>query len=456
MMVRRQSVAFMALLLGALVLAACGIDGEQRGPASTWGRGAEEWLANVQEAGREGVPNLEAFLTADVVLDHRGTGGEVAKGVGQSLSLVRHLEYTQPRTRLRPPPYLSRGGMVVPAVWEGPDLLTVQDAVLVMTLSPLGLVREETASALVSGHNLVDPGRDWASLEALADRYVEDHTTADVTTTLDAIPARGGPAVFGIPRLRSDDGFRRVIMLLTSEDDAGCPGRIAVALSLAKDGAVLREQRYLRLDDARRCLDANAALTGWWTAMDVPEPVQLERTGTVVADGATVEIWNGTPALESLVEWGMGRYAEAGLRVPRPRSVTFYPAADRCEGNLAVAGGESNDEIVVCFGEGLACRTSPCPPWSAMAEATTLHELAHTWMAQNLTEETRAAYEDLVSLSWASPRDAWEDRAIERAAEVIAWGLLQRPSPPQEFAATRSELDREFRLLTGTPPASAR
>lgn len=162
MMVRRQSVAFIALLLGALVLAACGIDGEQRGPASTWGRGAEEWLANVQEAGREGVPNLEAFLTADVVLDHRGTGGEVAKGVGQSLSLVRHLEYTQPRTRLRPPPYLSRGGTVVPAVWEGPDLLTVQDAVLVMTLSPLGLVREETASALVSGHNLVDPGRDWA------------------------------------------------------------------------------------------------------------------------------------------------------------------------------------------------------------------------------------------------------------------------------------------------------
>lgn len=131
MMVRRQSVAFIALLLGALVLAACGIDGEQRGPASTWGRGAEEWLANVQEAGREGVPNLEAFLTADVVLDHRGTGGEVAKGVGQSLSLVRHLEYTQPRTRLRPPPYLSRGGTVVPAVWEGPDLLTVQDAVLV-------------------------------------------------------------------------------------------------------------------------------------------------------------------------------------------------------------------------------------------------------------------------------------------------------------------------------------
>jgi hypothetical protein len=452
--VHRRRAALAAAVLVALVGGACGA--ESRDTSAPWGQAAETWLANVQEAAREGVPNIEAFLTREVVLDHRGTGGERAVGVAETLSLIRHLEHTQPGTRLVGRAYLSASGMVLPAAWQGPTPLTVHDAVLILTLSEDGLVTGESASSVVSGDNLVDAGRDWAGLLSLAEAYAADHTDGDVTTTVEEIPGHGGPAVFGIPRLGTDEGFRRVVMLLFADDGAGCPGHVAVSLSLGADGTVVSRERFHRIDDGRRCPGDDETSTGWWTSMDVPEPVCHKRTGTVHFDGAVVEIWNGTPALDALVAWGLERFPAAGLEAPRPTSVTFYPHADRCWGNLAIAGGEANDEIVACFGEGLACLACPCPPWSAIAEHTMLHELVHTWMADHLDDETREAYEERVGLEWAESDDPWEDRAVERAAEVIAWGLQEAPDHPRGLVLTEDELVEEFTFLTGRPPMSRR
>jgi hypothetical protein len=452
--VHRRSAALAAAVLVAVVVAACGA--ESRDTSVAWGQAAETWLDNVQEAAREGVPNIEAFLAPEVVLDHRGTGGERAEGVAATLSLIRHLKHTQPGTRLVGPAYLSAGGMVLPAAWQGSTPLTVHDAVLVLTLSEDGLVRGESASSVVSGDTLVDADRDWAGLLSLAEAYAAGHTDGDVTTTVEEIPGHGGPAVFGVPRLGADEGFRRVVMLLLADDGAGCPGHVAVSLSLGADGSVVRREGFHRIDDGRRCLGGDEKSTGWWSTMDVPEPVRHERTGTVRSDGAVVEVWNGTPALESLVAWAIESFPAAGLEAPRPTSVTFYPTADRCWGNLAVAGGEANTEILACFGEGLACLTYPCPPWSARAEHTILHELAHTWMARHLDAETREAYEDRVGLAWAENDDPWEERALERAAEVIAWGLQDAPAPPPDLALTEDELIEEFTFLTGMPPTSRR
>jgi hypothetical protein len=452
--VHRRSAALAAAVLVAVVVAACGTEG--RDTSVAWGQAAETWLDNVQEAARQGVPNIEAFLAPEVVLDHRGTGGERAEGTAASLSLIRHLKYTQPGTRLVGRAYLSADGMVLPAAWHGPTPLTVHDAVLVLALSEDGLVSGESASSVVSGDTFVDADRDWAGLLSLAEAYAAGHTDGDVTTTVEEIAGHGGPAVFGIPRLGADEGFRRVVMLLLADDGAGCPGHVAVSLSLGADGSVVSRERFHRIDDGRRCLGGDETATGWWSSMDVPEPVRHERTGTVRSDGAVVEVWNGTPALESLVAWAIERFPAAGLEAPRPMSVTFYPTADRCWGNLAVAGGEANAEILACFGEGLACPTSPCPPWSARAEHTILHELAHTWMARHLDAETREAYEDRVGLAWAENDDPWEGRALERAAEVIAWGLQDAPAPPRDLALTEDQLAEEFTFLTGMPPTSRR
>jgi hypothetical protein len=453
---RRNAVlpGLVAAVLAALVVAACGAG--SRDSSVAWGQAAETWLDNVQEAAREGVPNVEAFLAPQVVLDHRGSGGERAEGVADALTLIRHLEHTQPDMRLVGPAYLSADGMVVPAAWQGPTPLTVHDAVLLLSLSEDGLVRGESASSVVSGDALVDAERDWAGLLSLAEAYAAGHTDGDMTTTVEVIPDHGGPAVFGVLRPGVGEGFRRVVVLLLAEDGSGCPGHVAVSLSLGADGSVVDRERFHRIDDGRRCLDGEKRSTGWWSGMDVPEPVRHERTGTVRSDGAVVEVWNGTPTLEALVAWAIDRFPAAGLEVPRPRSVTFYPTADRCWGNLAIAGGDANAEILACFGEGLACLSHPCPPWSARAEHTMLHELAHTWMARHLDDETREAYEERVGLSWAEDDDPWEDRALERAAEVVAWGLQETPEPPRHHALTEDQLAEEFALLTGRPPMSRR
>lgn len=443
---RRDGWVGLVVLAVLLVLSGCGADGQRRpDPAAAWGAEAEQWLVNVQAARREGVPNVAEFLRGDIVIDHRATDGALAEGMGDSLDLIRRLDVEHPDLTLHPI-YLGRRGMVVPLAWSGPTPSDAVDAVTVLRMSPDGLVRAETAPSLPTAREQAAADR-WKSLERFAEEYAERHGSV-----LDHVPGGAAPAVYGIARPDAGDSYSRVVLLLRPKDGGECPVGTAVALGLGPDGDRQGMARYVRLEEARRCLDEDERFDGWWTGMDVPQPVQHQLTGTVSAAGATVEVWNGTPSLRGLAEWALQRYADAGLPVPRPTSLTFYPAADRCLGNIAVAGGEANNEILLCFGEALACPDHSCPPWSDMAVTTTLHELAHTWMTQNLSDTRRAEYTDLVGLRWASDGDPWERRGIERAAVVIAWGLHPHAQLTSPLDIPPRDLDREFRFLTGVPP----
>lgn len=446
MRVRRRWVV-LGLLTVLVALVGFGAGGHWRRQADPgWGAEAEQWLANVEEARREGVPNVAEFLRGDIVLDHRATGGDLAEGMGDSLDLIRHLDIEHPDLRLHAL-YLGRRGMVVPLTWRGPDPSDAVHAAAVLRMSPDGLVRVDVAPSPRAGRAAGWSADRRRSLELLAAAYAERHGAR-----LDRVPGGRGPAVYGVPGPEPASGFLRAVLLLHPGDDGGCPVRRAVSLALGPGGDVLGVERYVRLGDGRRCLEPERRFEGWWTGMDVPEPVRHELTGTVSAAGTSVEVWNGTPSLEGLAAWALQRYADAGLTVPRPTSLTFYPAADRCLGNLAVAGGEANSEILLCFGAGLACPGSSCPPWSDMARTTMLHELAHTWMTQNLSDGRKAAYADMVGLRWASDEDPWELRAIERAAVVIAWGLHPSAGLPRPVEIPATALHREFRFLTGAPP----
>ncbi len=442
-----------ASLAALAALIALGMGGQWNSRADpTWGTEAERWLANVRTAGAEGVPNVAEFLRGDIVLDDRATGGWVAEGTGASLGLIRHLAVAHPDLTLHPL-YLGRRGMVVPISARGTGPAGAYDAVAVLQMSPDGLVHAETAPSLLSAYPGDAAGwtagrRRW--LELFAAAWAERHDAV-----LDRVPDGWGAAAYGVPVTGPVGGFRRVVLLLRPAHVGGCPVGRAVSLSLDPAGEVLEVERFVLLEEARRCLGPEERFDGWWTGMEVPDPVRHERTGTVTAAGVSVEVWNGTPPLDDLAAWSLRRYADAGLPVPRPTSLTFYPAADRCLGNLAVAGGEENREIVLCFGEALACRGLPCPPWTHLAEITMLHELAHTWMTQNLPERRRAAYADLVGLRWATYDDPWELRAIERAAAVIAWGLDPPAGTPGHEDLPESDLEREFRFLTGVSPLRA-
>ena len=59
-----------------------------------------------------------------------------------------------------------------------------------------------------------------------------------------------------------------------------------------------------------------------------------------------------------------------------------------------------------------------------------LHELAHAWDRQSLTDERRAEFLRLRRLDASgatTTRSVWDERGAEHAAEVMVWGLMDRP-----------------------------
>lgn len=140
----------------------------------------------------------------------------------------------------------------------------------------------------------------------------------------------------------------------------------------------------------------------------------LSGTATAELNDVTIDAQN--PAQEKMAEWAIGRYAEAGLRLP-PLVIRF-PGSDLslCDGAQGRAYlAHDPIEVRMCWNN----------------EFILLHELAHVWEAHNVAADKHqpfSAMRDGVE-SWASRDVAWEARGREHAANVIAWGLLEDPYP---------------------------
>lgn len=75
-------------------------------------------------------------------------------------------------------------------------------------------------------------------------------------------------------------------------------------------------------------------------------------------------------------------------------------------------------------------------------------------MSTTLDEAVREEFGEHVGLeTWNDPTVAWDRRAIEHAADTIAWGLMDREMRMLAIGdPTRDELVVGFRILTGTDP----
>ena len=84
-----------------------------------------------------------------------------------------------------------------------------------------------------------------------------------------------------------------------------------------------------------------------------------------------------------------------------------------------------------------------------------LHELGHAWVRDGASAETRARFLEHWGLdSWNDRNDDWSDRGVERAADTIAYTLLQT-EPTDNPNILRFVCGYE--LLTGLPvPIEAR
>ena len=147
----------------------------------------------------------------------------------------------------------------------------------------------------------------------------------------------------------------------------------------------------------------------------------------------------------AMIEWALDRYTEAGLDLGAV-SVGVYDDPTVCGDRR---GFYRQGVVTVC-----ATNDDPSVQ-DAWRRHTLLHELAHAWADLHLTDQQRRAFvEARGAATWRNRESAWEDRATEHAAEIIAWAIADSPYYPHTGLADRScdSFMDGYRMLTGSPP----
>ena len=223
---------------------------------------------------------------------------------------------------------------------------------------------------------------------------------------------------------------------------------------------IVKELRFTHVPSARRCLRNSPS--GWWSTYELPPDLQDNVTEIVDAGGSLVELVNAEPVHEAHTRWLFSRFIESGIGVPEVSAVWFPPSAECAElSGLAIESDEryqGRHTVVVCFVADRLVSDVSESGWSPAAAAFGLHELAHIWMVDHLTDATRAEFNELAGLSeWRSAAVPWRERGVEHAAFTISWGLAGAadgrypilPAPECEALSGR------YQLLTGHLPITA-
>jgi hypothetical protein len=483
----------LVLLVAATLIVGCATSTSE--PASEASL-PELWFAARTSAQRQGVENLVRFYDPDVMLDHRALGGDPVGGRTEALEYLNAQQQPFHDSRAPTGPlYLSGAAAlttetVTPERDSEPYELAVHS-----TMGPAGAVTEMIAASVVSWRTHFPRDERTATALALANTYAWGWSQGDaesvpamyqpdavVTDSLAGITARGtsriaeladapapagglgtavidqlpdfrGPAVHAAGRPFTDDPFDTIVVLMTVGAPDSCPHRVATVLQLGPDGLIQAEERFHRIDDLQRCSADGALPPGWWDSAVVPDPVPVERTGTLAVDDLEIEVYNGTPGLQDLITWSFAQFRVHGLGTPQVRRVTFHNnQTDRCE---EVVGLILGDAVILCFDSAASCQDQGCTTWKPWAKQTTLHELAHAWMVEHLTPEVIDQFKTATAMpTWSSSEHPWGQRGVELAAETIAWATSDQPVQvnPKLGSHTCDELARYYQILTGRPP----
>jgi hypothetical protein len=483
----------LALLTAATLIGGCATGTSE--PASE-ASPPELWFAARTSAERQGVENLVRFYDPDVVLDHRALGGDPVVGRTEALEYLNEQQQPFHDTRAQTGPlYLSADAAlttetVTPKRQSGP-----YDVAVHSTMGPAGAVSEMIAASLVSWRTHFPRDERPATAQPLAQAYVRAWSQEDAesvralyqpdaaftdalagvtarggaqiaqlshapapagglgTAVIDQLPDYGGPAIFAAGRPRKDDPFDTIALLMTVGSEGSCPRRVATVLHLDREGLIQAEERLHRIDDLQRCSADGSLPPGWWDSAVVPDPVPVERTGTLAVDDLEIEVYNGTSGLEGLITWSFDRFRGRGLGTPNVRRVTFHDnQIDKCEG---ITGLILGDAVTLCFDASAACTDQGCTDWKDWAKKTALHELAHAWMDQHLSADTIEQFQSATAMpTWSSAKYPWGQRGIELAAETIAWATVDEAVAvnPKLGPHTCDQLTHYYQILTGRPP----
>ena len=178
------------------------------------------------------------------------------------------------------------------------------------------------------------------------------------------------------------------------------------------------------------------------------ETPDADRSRRVVDADRAVIIGDLTPDELEMLDWGRERFALAGLQLPAEISVRFDPSRKSCGGNAGRCDpSDAEQQVTVCERDGDSMYRI------VQRRLALLHELAHLWhWAQG--DET-CDWPDLSAIVGGSaddPEAEWADRAEERVAMAIAWGLMDQLRRPVGSPLTCAELYRQIEQLTGHEP----
>ena len=150
-----------------------------------------------------------------------------------------------------------------------------------------------------------------------------------------------------------------------------------------------------------------------------------------------------TAGQEDIIGWAVELFDEAQLELPGITVVRF-DSSERCFGRRAAHIVEDGRSVIrVCNKE-----TGPA------AEHVMLHELAHAWDRHSLTDDRRDAFLRMRGLrEWRNNDiERWDERGAEHAAEVMVWGLIDRPFAAHVDQNSCAELLHGYVTLTGRQP----
>ena len=181
-----------------------------------------------------------------------------------------------------------------------------------------------------------------------------------------------------------------------------------------------------------------SAFTVLWPTPDVTGKA-MEPTPDVISDTSLFR----TESDLALARWAVDRFDRADLQLP-PVSIAFHDDKAACDGHFGYF--RPSHSIDICGFNWNRFLVTP--------KKTLLHELAHAWTHETLDSETRDRFLDLRGLdTWQDNSVPWEERGVEHAAEVMAWGLMDEELFLTSIGeAGTPQLAEAFELLTGRKP----
>lgn len=141
-------------------------------------------------------------------------------------------------------------------------------------------------------------------------------------------------------------------------------------------------------------------------------------------------IYGADAELAATIHEALNRFDAAGLAVP-PLAIFAHSTNEGCQGHIGLFNQD-----------GSGSRIDLCTPVMGMI----LHEIAHAWEHHAVSDLTRQEFLNRAGLeTWNDVDTDWDDRGIEAAARVIAWGLMDVPITKADRFTEELDL---FELLT--------